>query len=128
HHRPHCVAFISDASNLVPGDTNGKPDAFVRDTKTGRTIRVSVSSNGEQSDGTTSEVAIDGACERAAFVADASNLALTRTSRRAWRGALTNRPRPGVRQVYVRVLGGQGYNAGFKGLTVLASANRGGHA
>jgi len=26
---PHCVAFVSAASNLVRGDTNGKPDAFV---------------------------------------------------------------------------------------------------
>src|SRR3954447_15423600 len=28
HHEPHCVAFLSDATNLVAGDTNGKPDAF----------------------------------------------------------------------------------------------------
>src|SRR3954465_7084034 len=32
---PHCVAFTSDASNLVPGDTNGKADAFVRDLRSG---------------------------------------------------------------------------------------------
>jgi hypothetical protein len=25
------VAFVSDASNLVPGDTNGTTDVFVRD-------------------------------------------------------------------------------------------------
>ena len=128
HHRPHCVAFISEASNLVPGDTNGKADAFVRDMRTGRTTRVSVSSSGAQSDGTTYEVAIDGACERVAFASDASNLALTHTSRRNWKAVVTNRPRPGIRQVYVRILGGQGYNAGFKGLTLLASANRAGHA
>src|SRR3954451_6586143 len=30
----HCVAFVSAASNLVAGDTNGKPDAFVRDLAT----------------------------------------------------------------------------------------------
>src|SRR5436190_17272278 len=29
HHAPSCVAFVSDAANLVPGDTNGKSDAFV---------------------------------------------------------------------------------------------------
>lgn len=128
HHRPHCVAFISEASNLVAGDTNGKPDAFVRDTLTGVTTRVSVASDGAQSDAATTEVAIDGGCERVAFVSDASNLALTHTSRRAWRGAVTNSPRPGASQVYVRVIGGQGFNTGFKGLTLLASANRGGHA
>ncbi|MFL5894285.1 MAG: hypothetical protein ACJ76Z_04125, partial [Thermoleophilaceae bacterium] len=128
HHRPHCVAFISEASNLVPGDTNAKPDAFVRDTRTGRTTRVSVSAGGAQSDGSTSEVAIDGRCERVAFVSDASNLALRRTTNRAWRGAVTNSPRSGVRQVYVRIVGGHGADAGFRGLTLLASANRGGHA
>jgi len=36
------VAFQSVASNLVPGDTNGVEDAFVRDLRTGRTERVSL--------------------------------------------------------------------------------------
>src|SRR5690349_7161181 len=31
------VAFVSAAANLVPGDTNGVADAFVRDLRTGRT-------------------------------------------------------------------------------------------
>jgi Tol biopolymer transport system component len=43
------VAFTSDATTLVEGDTNGKRDAFVRDRLTGETTRVSVSSTGEQS-------------------------------------------------------------------------------
>ena len=30
------VAFSSDASNLVPGDTNNSSDIFVRDTQIGR--------------------------------------------------------------------------------------------
>ena len=42
------VAFLSDADNLVPGDSNGVPDAFVHDTVTGETTRVSVGSGGEQ--------------------------------------------------------------------------------
>jgi Tol biopolymer transport system component len=40
------VAFSSNATNLVRGDTNGLPDVFVRDRKTGRTTRVSVDSRG----------------------------------------------------------------------------------
>jgi Tol biopolymer transport system component len=40
------VAFTSRASNLVQGDTQGQTDAFVRDLRTGATVRVSVSSNG----------------------------------------------------------------------------------
>ncbi len=42
------VAFFSDATNLVAGDTNGADDVFVRDRKQGTTERVSVSSAGEQ--------------------------------------------------------------------------------
>jgi subtilisin family serine protease/Tol biopolymer transport system component len=45
------VAFRSVASNLVPGDTNGTSDVFVRDLRTGHTERVSVASDGAQSQG-----------------------------------------------------------------------------
>jgi Tol biopolymer transport system component len=45
------VAFQSDATNLVPGDTNGYPDIFVRDRQVARTIRVSVDSAGAQGNG-----------------------------------------------------------------------------
>ncbi|MFZ2405828.1 MAG: hypothetical protein WAW41_11870 [Methylobacter sp.] len=40
------VAFNSIAANLVPGDTNGLSDVFVRDRLTGATTRVSVDSAG----------------------------------------------------------------------------------
>jgi hypothetical protein len=42
------VAFASDGSNLVRGDTNGVGDVFVHDRSTGQTSRVSVSSTGTQ--------------------------------------------------------------------------------
>lgn len=42
------VAFSSDASNLVVGDTNGTEDVFVHDRQTGQTTRVSVASYGTQ--------------------------------------------------------------------------------
>lgn len=45
------VVFSSDATNLVPGDTNGKTDVFRRDLVTGETIRISVSDDGMQADG-----------------------------------------------------------------------------
>jgi Tol biopolymer transport system component len=44
------IAFMSDATNLVGGDTNGFSDIFLRDRQTGTTTRVSVSSNGTQAD------------------------------------------------------------------------------
>jgi Tol biopolymer transport system component len=45
------VAFTSSASNLVAHDTNNLADVFVRDLRTGRTTRVSVSSRGRQAAG-----------------------------------------------------------------------------
>ncbi len=45
------VAFTSNASNLVAHDTNNLADVFVRDLRTGRTTRVSVSSRGRQAGG-----------------------------------------------------------------------------
>lgn len=42
------VGFASCADNLVPGDTNQRWDAFVRDRQLGITERVDVSSNGSQ--------------------------------------------------------------------------------
>jgi len=44
------VAFISEATNLVSGDTNDVQDVFVHDLDTGITERVSVSSAGFQAD------------------------------------------------------------------------------
>ena len=40
------VAFGSSGDNLVPEDTNGASDLFVRDRQSGETVRVSVSSEG----------------------------------------------------------------------------------
>jgi hypothetical protein len=42
------IAFHSDASNLVVGDTNGSSDVFVRDRQSATTVRVSVNSSGAQ--------------------------------------------------------------------------------
>jgi Tol biopolymer transport system component len=44
------IAFDSDATDLVPHDTNGTQDIFVRTVSTGVTKRVSVSSSGKQSE------------------------------------------------------------------------------
>jgi Tol biopolymer transport system component len=42
------VAFVSHATNLVPGDTNGVADVFVRDLRTRQTERVSLTWDGRQ--------------------------------------------------------------------------------
>jgi Tol biopolymer transport system component len=73
------VAFSSWASNLVPDDTNGVPDVFVRDRLLGTTERVSVSVNGDQANSWSSESRLDGPAISAdgrfvVFTSDASNL------------------------------------------------------
>ena len=45
------VAFESDATNLVPGDTNGQRDAFLYDRQTGTVECVSVATGGTQGSG-----------------------------------------------------------------------------
>jgi Tol biopolymer transport system component len=56
------VAFVSDATNLVAGDTNGLRDIFVRDRSLGTTVRVSVSSAGAE--------ALHGRCDSASMAED----------------------------------------------------------
>jgi hypothetical protein len=52
------VAFQSSASNLVPSDTNGTSDVFVRDRQTGTTRRVNLGPGGIQGDAGSAEPAI----------------------------------------------------------------------
>jgi hypothetical protein len=104
HYAPRCVAFLSSASNLVPGDTNGVADVFVYSLHSGAIRRVSVSSREEQANGPSTQVAVNNNCDRVAFTSEANNLA------------------PGVAatpQVYVRFVGGRG-----AGTTRVASATR----
>jgi hypothetical protein len=68
------VAFPSFATNLVPGDTNGQFDVFVRDLTAGTTVRVSVASNGTEGDQASSYAAISGNGRFAAFASTATNL------------------------------------------------------
>jgi len=68
------VAFYSDASNLVSGDTNGSGDIFVHDRDTGETTRVSVSSDGTQGNSASDYPSISADGRQVAFYSDASNL------------------------------------------------------
>src|SRR4051794_9660858 len=119
---PHCLAFISEASNLVPGDTNGVADAFVRNLASGAISRVSVNSHGQQANGPSFDVSLSGDCARVAFTSSATNLALTRTKEPNLKPLVTSAPRPGTRQVYVRVLPGDPKDGTLVGQTFLASA------
>ena len=66
-HRATCVAFLSDATNLVTGDTNGQTDAFLAKAPNFTPRRVSLPGN-KQSAADTTQVAVSGDCSRTAFV------------------------------------------------------------
>jgi Tol biopolymer transport system component len=69
-----CAVFHSDASNLVPGDTNGLRDTFLHDRRSGETTRVSVVSADEQSNGASQWPSISADCRYVAFESNATNL------------------------------------------------------
>jgi hypothetical protein len=68
------VAFSSDATNLVPGDTNGRTDVFLRDRNAGVTTRVSVDSSGSQATDDSRSPGISANGAFVAFSSFASNL------------------------------------------------------
>jgi hypothetical protein len=66
------VAFWSEASNLVPGDTNGVSDIFRHDNVTGETIRVSVDNGGQQLSTPSGGGGMSGDGRHVAFTTDTS--------------------------------------------------------
>jgi Tol biopolymer transport system component len=69
------VAFTSSATTLVPDDTNGRYDVFLRDRRAGETHRISQATSGEQADADSNAPAISGNGRMVAFQSDAGNLA-----------------------------------------------------
>lgn len=74
------VAFESSASNLVPSDTNGVTDMFLRDLAAGTTSRVSVDSTGGQANGNSRSPSTSPDGRYVAFDSAASNLVLGDTN------------------------------------------------
>jgi len=74
------VGFAGLANNLVPGDTNGALDVFVRDLQGLTTSRVSVSSSGAQSNGNSGVCSISADGRWISFGSSASNLVLGDTN------------------------------------------------
>ena len=68
------VAFTSGASNLVPNDTNGVDDVFVRDRQTGKTERVSLGKGGVEADYFCHSATISANGRFVAFLSAATNL------------------------------------------------------
>ncbi len=68
------MAFVSAATNLVAGDKNGMDDVFVRDRVAGKTLRVSVGSDGEEANAQSEYCSISADGRWVAFHSAASNL------------------------------------------------------
>ena len=68
------VAFASDATTLVTGDTNGNRDVFVHDLTTGQTVRVSVDSAGIEGNGDSFSPSLSANERLVAFDSFATNL------------------------------------------------------
>lgn len=71
------IAFASDATDLVAGDTNGVPDIYVRDTVLAVTTRVSLSDTGVESNSASYQPSISDGGNRVSFHSDATNLVAT---------------------------------------------------
>ena len=87
------VTFVTGATNLVTGDTNGQDDAFRHDRITGKTIRVSVAANGAQNGYSSRSPAISGDGQHVTFESHGRTLTKVNTQ--------------GYGQVFVRDLTGK---------------------
>ncbi|MEN3360295.1 MAG: hypothetical protein V7637_4277 [Mycobacteriales bacterium] len=75
------TAFVSAATNLVPGDTNGVQDVFVRDRIAGTTRRVSVNGHGHQANDESFWPSISADGRYVTFTSTAGNLVPGDTNR-----------------------------------------------
>jgi Tol biopolymer transport system component len=123
------VAFTSDATNLVPGDTNGYTDVFVRDRSGGTTERVSVDSNGAEGSGTvygSPSISSDGTV--VAFTSGSTNL-VPNDNNKAWDVFVHDRTSGATERVSVDSSGAEGNGSSVEpaisadGQTVAFSSN-----
>jgi Tol biopolymer transport system component len=68
------IAFVAAAADLIPNDTNGVADVFLRDRLTGTTERVSVATGGTQANGPSISVSVSADGRFVAFTSLATNL------------------------------------------------------
>jgi Tol biopolymer transport system component len=100
------VVFTSIADDLVPGDANGRTDAFLRDRVARTTTLVSASTAGEQADLETEEVSISANGRFVVFQTQAVNLVPVDTND-AVDVFLWNRPADTTRRMSVSSAGVQ---------------------
>ena len=112
------VAFSSEADNLVPADTNGRADVFVRDVAARRTRRISVGRRGREANGASGGPVISANGQYVVFSSRASNLVARDTNRR-WDVFVTQLSTGRIMRVSRSFEGGQAngdsYAAGISG-------------
>ncbi len=74
------VSFASEASNLVPNDTNGLQDIFVHDRLTATTTRITVDANGIEANGNSLHSSLSDDGSLITFDSEAGNLVLSDTN------------------------------------------------
>ena len=104
------VAYYSEASNLVSGDTNGAADVILFDRRSGATKRVSVAGGGGEANSDSERPALSGSGRLVIFESDASNLVAGDTNQFTDvfvhdPGATTPPPPPPIRCVVPKVIG-----------------------
>jgi Tol biopolymer transport system component len=102
------VSFSSEATNLVPDDTNGVADMFVVDRESGAIDRVNVSTDGQQADasgGLFPESALSEDGRYVAFLSMAGNLVATPAPPTVTQVYLRDRVRGTTRRVSVSTAG-----------------------
>jgi Tol biopolymer transport system component len=110
------VLFDSTATGLVPGDTNGHADVFVRDRRSGRTSRVSLGTGGRQANGASFGQSITPDGRFVVFISAATNLTGTADTNAESDVFVRDRARGTTSRVSVPPGGGQFHDGSFGGL------------
>ncbi len=109
------VAYASDATDVVPGDTNGVRDVFLYDRFTAASQRVSVSTAGDQADGPSDDPDISSDGVWVAFESAASNLIPDDTN--GWSDVFLRQRQYGwTERISRRNKGGQANSASYFGV------------
>lgn len=117
------VAFGSQSTNLVPGDTNGGEDVFVHDRHTGQTSRVSVDSAGVQGDSSSHTPCISADGRYVAFYSYATNLVPSDTN--GWVDVFVHDRQTGqTSRASVDSAGGQGNSDSFTHYSSISADGR----
>lgn len=101
------VMFASEATNLVPADTNRRADVFLRDRTNGLTFRVSTGPGGRQANAPSRGIAISADGRYVLFTSGASNLTRQPDTNRAQDVFVKDRYTGATERISVPPSGGQ---------------------